>query len=72
MMQQSISGDIPGNISAEIPFVFEMRMIGDVASEISDAVFLDAAVSSAGSSTKAATSVSGIWSRHALHTRRRR
>ena len=45
MVQRSISGGIPGNISAEIPFAFEMRMIGDAAAEISDTVFLDAAVS---------------------------
>lgn len=47
---------MPGNISAEIPFVFEMRITGDIPAEISDAVFFDAAVSGvsrAGSSTKA-------------------
>ena len=75
MMWQIISGDVPGNISAEIPFVFEMRITGDIPAEISDAVFFDAAVSGvsrAGSSTKAGPPASGIWSRHALRTRRRR
>ena len=56
----SISGDAPGNISAESPFVFEMQIIGNIPAEISDAVFWDAAVSRAGSSTKAGTPASGI------------
>lgn len=63
MMQRSISGDMPENISAESPFVFEMRITGDIPIEILDAVFFDAAasdVSRTGNSTKAGASASGI------------